>query len=499
MFYSGPMRCILVGLPLLIQAIPALATPNVLVILTDDLGLGDVAAYNPQSKIPTPNLDRLASDGIRFTDAHAPDGVCSPTRYGLLTGRYAWRTWLKKGVLNGSSPPLIERERLTLADMLSQKGYLTGAVGKWHLGLRWKLLDESAPQIVGNIDWSKPVLDGPAQHGFAYSFGLAKPAWTFLENGRILARPTHRFDLTHLPAYLMGGNNNKGIKAPGFQFERMLPRFAEEAVGFVQRAAREGKPWLLYFTPLAPHRPVVPNTDFQGRSAAGLYGDFVTEVDWAVGEILAAVDRSGQAEDTLVLFTSDNGPEVDAYRRMLEYRHASMGTVRGLKRDLWEGGHRVPLLARWPARIPAGAMQDEVVCLTDIMATVAAIVGFPLPENAAEDSYDISDALLGESAESPLREATVHHGSQGWFGIRQGDWVLIDHPTGDSNRAGPNREPEWFRRERLVVSHDQGVELFNLRDDPAQTINLAARAPERVRSMKRLLERYKSDGRSVRR
>ena len=478
-------------------AAPALATPNILVILTDDLGIGDVGAYNPESKIPTPNIDRIASEGILFTDAHTPDGVCSPTRYGLLTGRYAWRTWLKRGVLNGSSPPLIAPERLTLADMLREKGYVTGAVGKWHLGLRWQLLDESARQTVENIDWSRPVIDGPAQHGFDYSFGLAKPAWSFLENGHIQARPTLKFDLTHLPAYLMGGNNNKGTKAPGFSFERMLPRFTEEAVGFMSRASLEGKPWFLYFTPLAPHRPVVPNKDFLGRSAAGLYGDFVTEVDWSVGELLGAIERNGQARNTLVIFTSDNGPEVDAYRRMLEYRHASMGNLRGLKRDLWEGGHRVPFLALWRGKIPEGSAQDEVLCLTDIMATVAAIVDFPLPQDAAEDSYDMTAALFGRASDSPIREATVHHGSRGWFGIRQADWVLIDYPTGDSNVAGPNREPEWFRRERTVVEHDQEVELFNLRDDPAQTDNLAASNPERVRSMQRLLERYKHDGRSV--
>ena len=471
-------------------------TPNVLVILTDDLGIGDVGAYNPQSKIPTPNLDRLAKEGIRFTDAHSPDGVCTPTRYGLLTGRYAWRTWLKKGVLNGSSPPLIDRDRLTLADMLREKGYGTGAVGKWHLGLRWKLIDESAPQQVGNIDWSEPILDGPAQHGFDYSFGLAKPAWSFVENSTVLARPTLRFDLTHLPAYLMGGNNNKGFKAPGFEFERMLPRFTEEAVGFVQRSAGTGKPWFLYFTPLAPHRPVVPNKDFQGRSAAGLYGDFVAEVDWSVGEVLAALDRTGQAENTIVFFTSDNGPEVDAYRRILEYRHASMGSQRGVKRDLWEGGHRVPFLVRWPAKASADRVEDEVVCLTDIMATVASIVDFELPENAAEDSYDMSGVVLGSEKDSPVREATVHHGSRGWFGIRQGHWVLIDHATGDNN-GGQNREPAWFQRERGAGSHDQDVELFNLRDDPQQTTNLADADPERVQSMKGLLERYKRQGRSA--
>lgn len=481
----------------LVSAIPTIASPNIAVILTDDLGYGDVGAYNLESKIPTPNFDRVANEGIRFTDAHTPDGVCTPTRYGLLTGRYAWRTRLKRGVLPGSSSPLIEPGRLTLASMLKHQGYRTAMVGKWHLGRSWHLIDESGDQTVENIDWSMPVLNGPLQHGFTYSFGLAEAAWTFVENGYVLARPTLRFDLTHVPAYLIGPNNNKGTKSPGFEFERMLPRYTEEATGFIARAAREGKPWFLYFAPLAPHRPVVPNRDFKGRSSAGLYGDFVTEVDWAVGEILAAIERSGTDDDTLLIVTSDNGPETDAYRRILEYRHASMGALRGVKRDLWEGGHRVPFLARWPAEIPAGQVQDEVLCLTDLMATIAAIVGFELPPIAAEDSYDMTDALLGRSLDTPVREATVHHGSRGWFAIRQGEWVLIDHPTGDSNSGGPNAEPDWFHRERTVEKHDQSVELFNLRQDPLQVENLALVDPQRVQSMRALLERYKREGRSV--
>ena len=481
----------------LVSATPSLSSPNIAVILTDDLGYGDLGSYNSRSKIPTPSFDRIADEGIRFTDAHTPDGVCTPTRYGLLTGRYAWRTRLKRGVLNASSPPLIEPDRLTLAGMLNRQGYRTAMVGKWHLGRTWKLIEESREQVVENIDWTKPVIDGPLQHGFTHSFGLAKPAWTFVENGSILARPILRFDLSHLPVYLMGANNNKGTKSPGFEFERMLPRFTEEAVSFIAQAAREGKPWFLYFSPLAPHRPVVPNKDFKARSAAGPYGDFVAEVDWAVGEILSAIERAGAGDDTLLIVTSDNGPEVDAYRRVQEYEHASMGLLRGVKRDLWEGGHRVPFLARWPAEIPARKVQDEVICLTDLMATIAAIVGFRLPQDAAEDSYDMSDALLGKPLESPVREATVHHGSRGWFGIRQGNWVLIDHPTGDSNGTGSNGEPEWFRNERSATVHDERVELFDLRQDPMQGTNLAAKEPQRVRSMKDLLERYKREGRSV--
>lgn len=475
------------------------AAPNVVIILADDLGYGDLGVYNPASKIPTPNLDRLAEQGIRFTDAHTPDSVCTPTRYGLLTGRYAWRTRLKKGVLNGGSAPLIAKDRLTLPDMLQEQGYATGAIGKWHLGYDWPLLNESKPQTVDNVDWSQPIADGPLQHGFTYQFGLGKPAWTFVENARVLARPTEKFDLTHLPAYLMGGNNNKGTKAPSFRFERMLPRFTEEAVGFIQRHAAAKKPFFVYFTPITPHRPVVPNKEFAGKSAAGLYGDFVAEFDWAVGEIVASVERTGVANETLIIVTSDNGPEVDAYRRVLEYDHRSMHSLRGVKRDLWEGGHRVPFIARWPARIPAGTVQPEVICLTDIMATIAALTGYELPNTAAEDSYDVSRALLGEEIDTPIREATVHHGSKGWFAIRQGDWVLIDHSTGDNNAPGRNREPEWFRRELMAPSHEESAELFNLAADPREQTNVATGHPEKARALKALLERYKADGRSVRR
>lgn len=483
---------------LLLAAAALEAAPNFVILLADDLGYGDVGVYNPRSKIPTPNLDRLAGQGIRFTDAHTPSGVCSPTRYALLTGRYAWRTRLKSGVLNGGSAPLIAADRLTLAGMLRERGYETGVVGKWHLGFDWPLRDESKPQMVENVDWSRPLEDGPLQHGFSYQFGLGKPAWTFVENGRVLARPSVRFDLTHLPAYLMGGNNNKGVKAAGFEFERMLPRFTEEAVGFIQRSAGAKRPFFLFFTPIAPHRPVVPNNDFVGTSAAGLYGDFVAEFDWAAGEIMAALDRSGTAGETLVLVTSDNGPEVDAYRRALEYDHYSMGALRGVKRDLWEGGHRVPFIARWPGKIPADSVQSEVICLTDLPATIAALIDYPLPADAAEDSYDVRRALFGETIAKPLREATVHHGSQGWFGIRQGGWVLIDHPSGDNNR-GRNAEPEWFRRERMAKTHDRQVELFNLQEDPAQRVNLAAAHPEKVEALQALLERYRREGRSARR
>ena len=478
---------------LLPRAVAAQATPSIVVILADDLGFGDVGAYNPASKIPTPNIDRLATQGVRLTDAHTPSGVCTPTRYGLLTGRYAWRSRLKNGVLRDADPPLLESERLTLAEMLRDSGYETAAIGKWHLGRTFTLLDPERGASLDNIDWSQPVLDGPNQHGFTYFFGRAEPAWAFMENDRVLARPTERFDLSHLPTYLIGGNNNRGIRSPGFRYEKMVPRYVEETVGFIDRTSRSGKPLFVYFAPVTPHRPVSPNESFQGRSAAGLYGDFVHELDWAVGEIVAALERNSMGDETLVILTSDNGPELDAYRRVLEFQHASMGEWRGVKRDLWEGGHRVPFIARWPGRIPAGSTSDEVICLTDLFRTVAGIVDYELPDGSGEDSYDVLPALLAKDSPNRIREATVHHSAKGNFAIRRGDWVLIDHPSGEDSR-----EPEWFRRERMVRPHEQEAELFNLGEDPQQTRNLAAARPELARELKALLEKYKRDGRSRR-
>ncbi len=470
--------------------------PNILYIMTDDMGYGDLGCQNAESKIPTPNLDRLAAQGMRFTDAHSPSGVCSPTRYGVLTGRYCWRSRLKKGVLGGKSEPLLEPGRTTTAGVLKAAGYRTGAIGKWHLGRRWELRDAGGEITDENIDFTRPLVDGPTHHGFDYYFGRAEPAWTFMENTRVLSQPTAKLDVTDRPVYLMGPNNNRGIMAPGWTHEQMLPTYTEKVVAFLDVAAKASprQPFFLYFTPYAPHKPVVPNKEFQGRSKAGIYGDFVCEVDHRVGQVLAALDRNGLADNTLVIFTSDNGPEDDAYARAEKYDHYSMDGLRGLKRDNWEGGHRVPFLARWPGKIAAGATCDETVCLVDLMATTAAIAGVDVPDGAGEDSVNVLPALLGEHRTTPLREATVHHSCKGRFAIRQGDWVYIDHPTGDDNE-----EPEWRRRQLGVTDHDETCELFNLVDDPAERHNLAAKYPEKIKAMKVLLEKYKADGRSVKR
>ncbi len=461
--------------------------PNIVVILADDLGQGDLSHYNPDSKIPTPNLDRLASEGISFSDAHSPSGVCTPTRYGLLTGRYAWRTSLKRGVLNGGSAPLIKRDRLTLPAMLQSLGYEAASIGKWHLGWEWNLKDASGKPEPQNIDWDLPARYCPLDAGFTYNFGLGKPAWAFMENRHVLAKPTEPFDLSHIPSLIIGGNNNKGFQQPGFTFEAMIPAWVKRANAFIRRSVESDTPFFVYFAPICPHRPINPNIEFQGKSECGVFGDFVVELDDAVGRLMATLTDLGEKDNTLVIFSADNGAEVNTYGHIEDFDHWSSNGRRGAKRDLYEGGHCVPFIARWPGQIPAGTQSDEVICLTDIMATTASIVGFDMPKDAANDSYNILPTLKGESLDRPIREATVHHSARGNFAIRQGDWVYIDSPKG-----ADNAESDFVLRTLGVVADDEPNELYNLKDDPNQSTNLVTRYPEKAAALKALLESYKS-------
>lgn len=479
------------------------ALPNIVIILADDLGYGDVAVYNPESKIPTPNIDRLAQEGVRFVDAHTPCGVCSPTRYGLLTGRYPWRSELKSQVLWPWDKPLIERGRLTLAEMLRRSGYHTACFGKWHLGWDWATTDGSKvnslvrigdPQreiryeFAKKIDFTKPVGEGPVTRGFDYYFGVDLPnfpPYTFIENDRLLALPT-----VPKPEQMFGW---PGMMAPGWRLEGVLPEITRRAVKYVEERARLKKPYFLYLPLTGPHTPIAPDDEFIGKSRAGRYGDFVFQVDASVGRVMEAIRASGSADNTLVIFTSDNGPENLTYPLFPQFGHSSAGPLRGAKRMLWEGGHRVPFIAWGPGRVPSGAVEREIICLTDIMATVANLVGYKLPDDAAEDSYDIGAALFGRKRAGPIREATVHHSMYDEYGLRQGDWVLIESRNG----GGGGAEPEWWRQRHGVVKHDQPAELFHLVEDLQETKNLYAQYPDRVKAMRALLEKYKTSGRSV--
>jgi arylsulfatase A len=478
---------------------PGRARPNVVYILADDLGYGDVKRLNSSSKIATPVLDRFASEGVTCTDAHSGSAVCSPTRYGLLTGRYAWRSKLKRGVLGGYSPPLIEPGRLTVPALLAGQGYATACVGKWHLGMTWPVKEGAAIEGDGyasesRIDFSRAIADGPLSKGFGSFFGISAsldmPPYAFIEGDRVVAPPTAR--------QAKVGYVREGAKDPAFRFDRVLPELTDRSIRFIADRAKQGpgQPFFLYLALNAPHTPIAPSPEFLGKSGVGDYGDFVQEVDASIGRVLKALEDSKVASETLVIVTSDNGPETLAYPRIREYQHYSMGDLRGVKRDAWEGGHRVPFFARWPGQISPGSVSDETICHVDLMATLAAILGVSLPNDAGEDSVNILPALLGKPRDQPIREATVHHTGSGRFSIRQGPLVFIDMPTGDDNGTN-NREPEWLKTERHYSPHNQPGELYDLAKDPAERTNLHASRPDDVKRLKALLEKYKAEGRSV--
>ena len=477
--------------------------PNIVYILCDDLGYGDVSSFNPQSKIKTPHIDRMAREGMRFTDAHSNSSVCTPTRYGVLTGRYAWRSKLKNGVLGGLSPRLIEEGRMTVADMLKAQGYHTAAIGKWHLGMDWAkqgegtvnaLTIESREQVF-NVDYSKPIRKGPNSVGFDYFYGISASLdmvpYTYIENDRVTVLPTEDRDF---PMFLgrEQGRVRQGPTAPGFDVENVLPDLARKSVEYIRERAndaKQGKPFFLYLPLASPHTPVVPTTEWQGRSGLGPYGDFVLQTDWAVGEVMQALESHGLAENTLLIFTSDNGCSPQAgYPDLMAQGHNPSHVYRGHKADIYEAGHRVPFIARWPGKIKAGTTSEQTTCLTDLMRTTADILNVKLPDNAAEDSVSILPAFLGRDR-GPLREATVHHSINGSFSIRQGKWKLAFCP-GSGGWTSP-------RPGQQDTSHLPLIQLYNLEDDVAETRNVQSEHPEVVAQLTRLMERYASDGRST--
>jgi len=478
--------------------------PNIVYILCDDMGYGDMESNNPDCKIPTPNLNKLAQQGMRFTNAHAGTSVCTPSRYNILTGRYTWRSHLKNGIVWEWDGALIEPERMTVASLLRDHGYTTKCIGKWHLGLDWTTRDGSHPnetlpfgegegrrrqEFEKNIDWEGRIGGGPVDRGFDSYFGVDVPnfpPYTWFEDDHLVAIPTE-----DKPDEMYG---HPGKMLAGWSLEAMVPEFTRRATEFIDSRGNQPEadnPFFLYFPLTSPHSPIVPNKEFQGKSGIGAYGDFICEIDWVVGEIMAALDRQGITENTLLIFTSDNGPErrtpddEGVYERARRKGHRSAGEWRGIKRDAWEGGHREPFIASWPAVIPAGAECDQLVGLGDFMATCADIIGAELPENAGEDSVSMLPLLKGETGR-PTRDCLVHHSADGKFAIRQGDWVFIDATTG-----GENAEPDWFRQERNYRDHDQPGELFNLKQDPAERCNQYAEQPDVVRQLKEQLERIK--------
>ena len=484
-------------------ALPAAQRPNVVYVLCDDLGYGDVSCLNPKGKIPTPHMDRVAREGIIFTDAHSGSAVCTPTRYGIITGRYAWRSALKNGVLGGLSPRLIEPGRMTVASMLKAQGYHTAAIGKWHLGMDWakrgsgdvNALGVESREHMANVDFTKPIANGVNSVGFDHYFGISASLdmvpYAWIENDRLTAQPTEDRDFVMM-AGRETGRSRKGPTAPGFTVEAVLPTLARRAVDYIgQRAAdaKQGKPFFLYLPLASPHTPIAPTPEWLGKSGLNPYADFVRQTDAVVGELLRTLEQHGLARDTLVIVTSDNGcsPQAD-FPALQAKGHEPSHIFRGHKADIFEGGHRIPFLVRWPARITAGRTSAQTVCLTDLMRTMADIVGVALPDNAAEDSVSLLPAFEGRDR-GALREATVHHSINGSFAIRQGKWKLACCP-GSGGWSSPR--PGQQDASALPL-----VQLFDLEADIGETRNLQAEHPEVVARLTRLMEKYARDGRST--
>jgi arylsulfatase A len=471
--------------------------PNVLILYADDLGYGDLGCFNPASKIPTPNLDRLAAQGMRFTDAHSSSGICTPSRYAMLTGRHHWRDF--HGIVGAFGKSAFKPERLTLPEMLRAKGYATAAIGKWHLGWDWAAIRKPGGKKNGNapedFDWTKSIPDGPLAHGFDHYFGdevINFPPYCWIENDKMLKAPDTMMDPKKWRDIKEGNwECRPGPMITGWDPYEVLPELTRRGVKYLQAQKDAAKPFFLYFAFPSPHAPIIPNDAFDGKSGAGPFGDFVSETDHCVGQLLKALEESGKAENTLVIFSADNGPEKYAYARDEKFGHWSAHPLRGLKRDIYEGGHRVPTIIRWPGVTKAGVVSDALISQIDFMGTLAAALDYQLPKDAAEDSHNLLPLLKGEV--SSVRRTHVHNTNPKEYAIRDGDWVLIEAKDG----YGSGRNAAWETRRGYSADDKGTVELYNLKTDLAQKHNVAADHPQRVAELQALLKRIREQGHSA--
>lgn len=481
--------------------------PNILLILADDLGYGDVRCYNDQAKIPTPHIDQLAREGMRFTDAHSPSTVCTPTRYSILTGQMAFRIGYRGVFAGAGGPCLIRPEQLTLPQMLRNQGYATAMVGKWHVGLSFE--DATGERItqdgidgVRTIDFARPISDSPIHRGFDRFFGTACCPTTdflyaFIDGDRIPIPPTQVLDKSGLPKHPYAHDNRTGLIAPDFDLQEVDMTFLRKSREFLEEHVRTkpDQPFFLFHSTQAVHLPSFPGRDFRGRTSAGPHGDFLCELDQIVGELMATLNRLGAAENTIVIFTSDNGPETTAAIHMrADHNHDGARPWRGLKRDQWEGGHRVPLLVRWPHQVSTETVCDQTVCLTDLMATCASVCGAELPDSAAEDSFDLLPVLLSQDTDRPIREYTLHQTISLALAIRKGPWKYLDHRGSGGNNYDKNPDLRPFALPESAA--EAPGQLYNLDQDPGETTNLYFRHPGIVTRLRTLLEETRQSGRS---
>ncbi len=483
------------------------AAPNIVFILADDLGYGDVNCYNSESKVPTPHMDRLAREGMRFTDAHSPSTVCTPSRYSLLTGQMAFRLNYR-GVFAGTGGPcLIKEDQLTLPQMLRNQGYATAMTGKWHVGLTFldkegKRITQGGVEGVKLIDYSRPIPDAPIHRGFDRFFGTACCPCTdflyaFIDGDRIPVPPTGMLDKSKLPKHPYAFDNRDGMIAPDFDLEEVDMLFLKKSQTLLQDHMKEhpDKPFFLLHCTQAVHLPSFAAKQFQGSTKAGPHGDFINELDYVVGELMHTLDKLGIADNTVVMLSSDNGPEVESVVRMrADYGHDGARPWRGVKRDQWEGGHRVPFIVRWPGKIAPGSTCEQTVCLTDVMATCAAMTGATLPVAAAEDSYNLMPILLGKDRAASPRTYTLHQTISLGLAIRKGPWKYLDHRGSAGNNYNSGEMKPYALPE---LAPDAPGQLYNLDDDPGEKNNLYFKHPEIVNELKALLEKSKADGRST--
>lgn len=487
-----------------VENAPKADYPNIVFILADDLGYGDIQSYNAESKIPTPNLNKLASQGMSFTDAHSPSTVCTPSRYSLLTGSMAFRNGMR-GVFTGAGGPcLIKKEQLTLPQMLKNAGYATGMFGKWHVGMTFsdkegKAINENGLEAVKQIDYSRPIPDGPVHRGFDQFYGTACCPTTdwlyaFIEGDKVTVPPTQILDRDPLPKHPYSKDNRKGMIADGYDLEEVDLVFLDKSKHFLNQhvKSKPDQPFFLFHSAQAVHLPSFPANQFKGKTDLGPHGDFIFELDYVVGELMKTLEQLGVADNTLVIFSSDNGPEVTSVINMRkDHAHDGARPWRGMKRDQWEGGHRVPMIASWPGKIKSGSTSDQMVSLTDIMSTCAAIVGNNLSKNEAPDSYNMLPVLLGEQSDKPVREYLIQQTNRLELSIRQGNWKYLDHKG-----SGGNDYERIHLQEFVIKDNDPEVpgQLYDLEKDPGEIDNLYSKHPKIAIALKNQLEKYKVQG-----
>lgn len=472
--------------------------PNIVIIYADDMGYGDLNCQNPDSKIPTPYLNKLAAEGMRFTDAHSSSGICSPSRFALLTGQYHWRR--THGIVSSFGPPMFKDSDLTLAQVLKENGYTTACFGKWHLGWTWNFINKKPSgertywnrshkcYLVDDIDWTKPLKGGPLDRGFDHYFGdgtINFPPYAWVEDEHFVEIPNDIFEFNQFArqAKEADWDSRPGPKVKDWDPYQVLPTLTKKTTEWIGKQSKE-KPFFLYFALPSPHCPIIPNDEFDGTSQAGAYGDFMVQTDWVAGQVLKALKENGFEENTLLIFTSDNGPERFAFQRGEKYAHFSMGDFRGLKRDVWEGGHHIPFIVKWPGKIEAGSVSNKLISQIDIMATVAAATNIRLSEKAAPDSYNMLPILKGDNTKTPIRQHLVHNTYKGQWGYREGKWLYINKSTGEASKM-----PESFKQLRGYTDFTTKGILFDLEKDPEQRENLFTKYPAKVEEMKASLEK----------